>query len=102
MRWMGDLGLGPTVVGIPSTREQRLDANNGDVRPSVEGAPLRRTLVGVLALALAYYAAGRLGFLVAIKPGNVSPFWAQPESRRHPFSSGGTTYGLGWPSEAFW
>lgn len=30
----------------------------------------------VLALAGAYYAAGRLGFLVAIKPENVTAFWA--------------------------
>ncbi len=35
----------------------------------------RRVIIGVLALAAAYYGAGRLGFLVAIK-GNVSPFWA--------------------------
>ena len=34
-----------------------------------------RTWFGVLALAGAYYAAGRLGFLVAIE-GNVTPFWA--------------------------
>ena len=36
---------------------------------------MRRIVIGALALALAYYAAGRLGFLVAIN-GNVSPFWA--------------------------
>ena len=41
------------------------------------GRPLsNRTWFGVLALAGAYYAAGRLGFLVAIRPGNVTPFWA--------------------------
>ena len=34
-----------------------------------------RTWFGVLALAGAYYAAGRLGFLVAIS-GNVTPYWA--------------------------
>ena len=40
------------------------------------GRPLpNRTWFGVLALAGAYYAAGRLGFLVAIK-GNVTPYWA--------------------------
>ncbi|HYZ46527.1 MAG TPA: MASE1 domain-containing protein, partial [Actinomycetota bacterium] len=35
----------------------------------------RRVIIGVLALAAAYYGAGRLAFLVAIE-GNVSPFWA--------------------------
>jgi integral membrane sensor domain MASE1 len=34
-----------------------------------------RTWFGVLALAGAYYAAGRLGFLVAIT-GNATPYWA--------------------------
>ena len=72
---MGDLGLGPMVVGSPTTGGKRLGATAGDVRPSVGGDPRPRRLTAVLAVALAFYVAGRLGFLVAIN-GNVSPFWA--------------------------